>query len=197
MSRGCTSGGIYAPCIYSQARWELPSATRVFVGVLVLRISSVNYLPCVLIGPLVGYNLEPRRDRCLSEKTPTFFLTFSGEFIILDENTYWNMYSVGPASLQLFTYLTQQREIGYKKNNTLCMSKGQCVYVIHASVFVFFVLFCFSFLLLLLVQAYQHLCWLCISPASQLLTFPSFCLKTKDITSNRYKPHHCPSCYPF
>jgi len=46
---GRPSGGVYAPCIYTHARCELPQATQVFVVVLVLRISSGNYLPCVLI----------------------------------------------------------------------------------------------------------------------------------------------------
>ena len=46
---GRPSGGVYVPCIYTHARWELPQATQVFVVVLVLRISSGNYLPCALI----------------------------------------------------------------------------------------------------------------------------------------------------
>ena len=49
MWRGCTYGGVYVPCIYSLARWEIQEATQVFVVVLVLRISSANSLPCVLI----------------------------------------------------------------------------------------------------------------------------------------------------
>ena len=36
---GCTSGGVYVPCIYTHAGWELPQETRVFVVVLVLRLS--------------------------------------------------------------------------------------------------------------------------------------------------------------
>ena len=39
---GCTSGGVYVPCIYTHARWELFLATQVFVVLLVLRISSAN-----------------------------------------------------------------------------------------------------------------------------------------------------------
>ena len=30
-TRGCASGGVHLPCIYIHARWELPSATQVFV----------------------------------------------------------------------------------------------------------------------------------------------------------------------
>ena len=34
-TKGCTSGGVYVPCIYSHARRELPQANRVFVVVFV------------------------------------------------------------------------------------------------------------------------------------------------------------------
>ena len=47
--QGCTSGGSLCTFMYTHARWELPQATQVFVVVLVLRIWSANYLPCVLI----------------------------------------------------------------------------------------------------------------------------------------------------
>ena len=40
--QGCTSGGVYVPCVYTHARWELPEVTQVFVVVLVLCILSVN-----------------------------------------------------------------------------------------------------------------------------------------------------------
>ena len=46
---GCTSGGVDVPCIYMHARWELPYAARVFVVLLVWRLSSAYELPCVLI----------------------------------------------------------------------------------------------------------------------------------------------------
>ena len=36
--RGYTPGGVYVPCIYSHARWELLQATRVFVVVFVWRL---------------------------------------------------------------------------------------------------------------------------------------------------------------
>ena len=39
---GCTSGGVTGPCVYMHTRWELPQMTRVFVAVLVLRISGAN-----------------------------------------------------------------------------------------------------------------------------------------------------------
>ena len=41
-SSGCTSGGVYAPCIYMHARWDLPQVTQVFAVVLVLHISTAN-----------------------------------------------------------------------------------------------------------------------------------------------------------
>ena len=37
--RGCTSSGVYVPCIYTHARWELLQATHVFIVVFV---SSAN-----------------------------------------------------------------------------------------------------------------------------------------------------------
>ena len=37
-----SSGGVYVPCIYMHARWELPYATQVFVVVIALRILSTN-----------------------------------------------------------------------------------------------------------------------------------------------------------
>ena len=39
---GCTSSGVYVPCVYTQARWELQLATRVFVVVFVWRLSSAS-----------------------------------------------------------------------------------------------------------------------------------------------------------
>ena len=38
----CSSGRVYVPRIYTHARWELPSATQVFVAVLVWGLSSAN-----------------------------------------------------------------------------------------------------------------------------------------------------------
>ena len=48
--RGRTSGAVYLPCVYSHARWRLPSNRNpVFVVVFVGRFSSANQLPCLLI----------------------------------------------------------------------------------------------------------------------------------------------------
>ena len=44
ISWGCTSSGVYVPCIYMHARWELLYMTEVFVVVLVLCISSAKTL---------------------------------------------------------------------------------------------------------------------------------------------------------
>ena len=38
---GCLSGGVYVPCIYSYARWELLLAIQVFTVVFVWRLSSL------------------------------------------------------------------------------------------------------------------------------------------------------------
>ena len=38
--RGCTSGGVYVPCIYMHARWELLLVTRVFV--VCARVTSLE-----------------------------------------------------------------------------------------------------------------------------------------------------------
>jgi len=64
--RGCTSGGVYVPCIYSHARWELPWTTQIFVVVFVLRLFSADYLPfvlilCMLSGPRSVSNWGKRR----------------------------------------------------------------------------------------------------------------------------------------
>ena len=46
---GCTSCGVYVPCIYTHARWELPQTAQVFVVVLVWHVLSANSFPCMLI----------------------------------------------------------------------------------------------------------------------------------------------------
>ena len=40
--RAYTCGGVYVPCIYSHARWELPQATQVFVVVFVWRLAFAH-----------------------------------------------------------------------------------------------------------------------------------------------------------
>ena len=41
-NKGCTSGVVYIPCIYSHARWELPWETQVFAVVFVWHLLSAN-----------------------------------------------------------------------------------------------------------------------------------------------------------
>ena len=48
---GCTSCGVYVPCIYSHARWELPQATQVFVVLFYVFRALINSLVCRLCYP--------------------------------------------------------------------------------------------------------------------------------------------------
>ena len=48
--RGCTSGGVYVPCIYTYAGWEFPQATQVFVVVLVWRLSNMCWFCMSTLG---------------------------------------------------------------------------------------------------------------------------------------------------
>ena len=41
----CTSGGVYVPCIYTHARWELPKANLVF-GVVLVFWALISSLVC-------------------------------------------------------------------------------------------------------------------------------------------------------
>ena len=61
----CASGGVYVPCIYTHARWELLCAAQVFV-VLVWRLLSTNDLPCASTLAVGRLDKVARADQWLA-----------------------------------------------------------------------------------------------------------------------------------
>ena len=113
--KGCTSGGVYVPCIYTHAGWELLQATRVFVVVLAWRIFERWFIPlCVLILPsmMVWQTVHTPSPHSLDAYIAWILFLFS--IVVVSEQLSW--------SEQDQTLGASHFEIVYMIHRCICVS---------------------------------------------------------------------------